>query len=101
MSGHVLIWDLETVPDLAAVARVNGFSEADETAARTALGDKFPKLPFHKVACIGALVAERQEGFWHVKSLGAPHSGERAEAELLQSFVDRIDGLRPKLVTFN
>ena len=28
---------------------------------RSALGEKFPKLPFHKIACIGALIAERRD----------------------------------------
>jgi 3'-5' exonuclease len=38
---RVLVWDLETVPDLAAVARAYGLKESDEAAAREALGDKF------------------------------------------------------------
>jgi predicted PolB exonuclease-like 3'-5' exonuclease len=101
MGNHVLAWDLETVPDLAAVARVHGLGETNDMDARSALGDKFPKPPLHKIACIGALVAERTGTGWQVKSLGAPHVGERSEAELLQSFVDRIDDLKPQLVTFN
>jgi 3'-5' exonuclease len=52
------------------------------------------------VACIGALVAERIDGVWNVRSLGAPHMGERSEAELLQTFVDRVAELRPQMVTF-
>jgi predicted PolB exonuclease-like 3'-5' exonuclease len=99
--SHVLVWDLETIPDLPCVARVHGCDEADEAAARSALGDKFPKLPFHKVACIGALIAERIEGAWHVRSLGAPHIGERSEAELLRTFMERIEKFRPQLVTYN
>ena len=98
---HVLVWDIESTPDLACVARVNGFEEADEAAAREALGEKFPKLIFHKIACIGALIAERVEGVWIVRSLGAPNISERSEAELIQSFVDRIAEYRPQLVTFN
>jgi hypothetical protein len=94
--SNVLVWDLETIPDLPCVARVHGCDEADEAAARTALGDKFPKLPFHRVACIGALNAERVEGVWQVRSLGAPHMGERSEAELLRTFVDRIEKFRPQ-----
>lgn len=101
MSEYVLVWDLETIPDLACVARVNGLADGDDEGARAALGDKFPKLPFHKVACIGALVAERINGVWNVRSLGAPHMGERSEPELLQSFVDRIEAFRPQMVTFN
>jgi predicted PolB exonuclease-like 3'-5' exonuclease len=99
--SNVLVWDLETIPDLPCVARVHGCDEADEAAARTALGDTFPKLPFHRVACIGALNAERVEGVWQVRSLGAPHMGERSEAELLRTFVARIEKFRPQMVTFN
>jgi 3'-5' exonuclease len=98
---HVIFWDLETVPDLPCVARVNGFDETDEAGAREKLGEKFPKLIFHKIVCIGALIADRIEGVWIVRSLGAPSIAERTEAELIQSFVDRIAEFRPQLVTFN
>ena len=101
MPNHVLVFDLETVPDLPGIARAHGLDEADEAAAREALGEKFPKLAFHKIACIGALIAERVEGLWLVRSLGAPHLGERSEGELIASFVDRIAELRPRLITFN
>src|SRR3712207_2555817 len=101
MGQHVLVWDLETVPDLAAVARVHGLEAGEQTKAREALGDKFPKHYYHQIACIGALVAERVDGVWQVRSVGAPHCGERSEAELLQTFVNKIAALRPQLVTFN
>jgi len=67
MSSYVLGWDLETIPDLLCVARVNGVPDGDDDGARAALGDKFPKLPLHQIACIGALVAERINGLWHVR----------------------------------
>src|SRR5215211_1727829 len=38
MSNYVLVWDLETVPDLPCVARVNGLAESDDDGARAALG---------------------------------------------------------------
>src|SRR5881628_634884 len=98
---HVLVWDLETTPDLACVARVNGFDEADETMARSVLGDKFPRHIYHRIVAIGALVAENVEGAWVVRSLGAPHVGERTEGALIQSFVDRIGEVRPQMVGFN
>ena len=101
MNNHVLVWDLETIPDLPCVARVHGCPEGDDEAARQALGDKFPKLYLHKIACIGALIAERREGVWHVLSLGAPHMGERSEAEMLSAFVGRIAELRPQLIAWN
>ena len=101
MSDHVLVWDLETVPDLEAVARVNDLAPGDEQGAREILGDKFPKHPFHKIVCIGAVIAQRVPAGWKVISKGAPHIGQRSEAGLIEAFVNRIEELQPTLVTFN
>lgn len=101
MSDHVLVWDLETVPDLEAVARVNDLAPGDEQGAREILGDKFPKHLFHKIVCIGAVIAQRLPVGWKVISKGAPHIGQRSEAGLIEAFVNRIEELQPTLVTFN
>jgi predicted PolB exonuclease-like 3'-5' exonuclease len=98
----VIAWDLETVPDLDAVRRLSDLHEtADESEVRDALGDGFPKLPLHKIVCIGALIAKREDAGWNVVALGAPHIGQRTEAELIASFVSRIGELRPQLISFN
>ncbi len=62
MTEHVLIWDLETVPDLLAVARVHDLAEDDLDGAREALGTKFPKLFFHSICAIAGLIAEKVDG---------------------------------------
>lgn len=97
----VIVWDIETVPDLEAAARMLGTDPADENKTLEKLGSGFPKHPLHRIACIGALVARREEQGWRVAALGAPHIGERPEPELIRAFVDRIAELRPQLVTFN
>jgi 3'-5' exonuclease len=91
--------DLETIPDLSAAARMLGLGMASEAEVREALGPGFPKHPLHKIACIGALVATRQPEGWRVDALGAPHTGERSEAELIRSFAERVGQLRPQMVT--
>jgi predicted PolB exonuclease-like 3'-5' exonuclease len=68
---------------------------------RNALGLGFPKLPLHKIVCIGALVATRQPEGRRIEALGAPCVGERSEAELISAFVDKIGQVRPQLITFN
>ena len=80
----VIAWDLETVPDLAAAARMLDLGDAPESKVREALGSGFPKHPLHKIVCIGALVASRQLEGWRVDALGAPHIGERTEAKLIR-----------------
>ncbi|WP_339158954.1 3'-5' exonuclease [Methylobacterium bullatum] len=101
MPETVLVFDLETVPDLSAVARVHGLDTADLDGARAKLGAGFPKLIYHAIVCIGALIAERLDGAWQVQALGAPHVGERSEARLITDFAARLERLRPQLVSFN
>jgi predicted PolB exonuclease-like 3'-5' exonuclease len=100
-SQHVIVWDLETIPDAAAAARIAGASNGEVEEPTEGEKPKFPRLPLHQIACIGALIAEKEEAGWSVRALGAPHMGERTERELITAFVERIALLRPKLVTFN
>jgi predicted PolB exonuclease-like 3'-5' exonuclease len=101
LEQSVIVWDLETVPDLAAAARMLDLGDAPEADVRQALGPGFPKHPLHKIVCIGGLVASRQAEGWRIDALGAPHIGERTEADLIGAFVERVGQLRPQLITFN
>lgn len=98
---HVLVWDLETVPDLKGYAAAHGHDGKTHDEVREALGEKFPKHIYHSIVCIGALIAHRDGEAWVVDALGAPHVGERSERELIAAFVNRIAELNPQLVTFN
>jgi predicted PolB exonuclease-like 3'-5' exonuclease len=99
--ASIIGWDLETVPDLRAAARMLSIEHATDEEVRTALGTGFPRHPLHQIVCIGALVAERQPEGWEVRQLGAPHVGQRSEAELIRSFIERVGELRPQMITFN
>jgi predicted PolB exonuclease-like 3'-5' exonuclease len=99
--NSVIVWDLETIPDIQGFAAANGHNGKSDDEIRAAMGDKFPKHIYHSIICIGALIAHREEGRWEVDALGAPHIGERSEKALISSFVDRIAELSPQLVTFN
>ena len=47
-------------------------------------------------------MASRQPEGWRVDALGAPHTGERSEAQLIRDFIEKIGQLlRPQLITFN
>lgn len=97
----IVVWDIETVPDLEAFAEAKRLTSLPTAQIRTALGDAFPKLTYHRIVCIGALISMRTDEGWRVRSLGAPHIGQRTEADLIRSFVDRLFELNPRLVTFN
>ncbi len=97
----VLVWDLETVPDLEGFARANGLPDKSPDEIRAAMGGDFPKHIYHSIVCIGALLAERSANGWSVSVVGAPSVADRSEKELIQAFVDKIEELSPQLVTFN
>jgi predicted PolB exonuclease-like 3'-5' exonuclease len=97
----VIVWDLETVPDLGGFAAANDLVGKSNVEIREAIGDKFPKHIYHSIVCIGALVAHRESDYWAVDAVGAPHVGERTEKQLIASFCDKIAELKPQLVTFN
>jgi predicted PolB exonuclease-like 3'-5' exonuclease len=101
MPTHVLVWDLETVPDLRGFAAANVLDGKSDDDVRAAIGDKFPKHIYHSIICIGALIAHRDGDHWATDAIGAPYIGERTEKELISSFVERIAQLAPQLVTFN
>jgi 3'-5' exonuclease len=101
MNRSVIVWDLETVPDLSGFAAANGLVGKIDSEIREAMGDGFPKHIYHSIVCIGALVAHREPDHWAVDAIGAPHVGERTEKQLITAFVDKIAELSPQLVTFN
>src|SRR5204863_3267111 len=101
MKPTVIVWDLETVPDLAGFAAANDLAGKSDVEIREAIGDKFPKHIYHSIVCIGALIAHREPDHWAVDAVGAPHVDERTEKELITAFCDKIAELSPQLVTFN
>src|SRR6476646_10770099 len=101
MNENVIVWDIETAPDLRGYAAAKGLMDKSDEEVRAEMGEKFPKLIYHSVVCIGALVAQRREEHWEVCAVGAPNVGERSEKEIIAAFVNRIADLTPQLVTFN
>ena len=98
----VLVFDLETIPDIHAYAAANGLSSHPEESVRQQMGDKFPRQIFHRIVCLGSLLAARgADGVWRPTEIEAPHLGEKSERTLIQDFVDRLATLTPRLVTFN
>jgi hypothetical protein len=97
MNNSVIVWGLETVPDLRGYAAANGVSAATDDEVREAIGDKFPKHIYHSIVCI---VAHREQGVWVVDALGAPHAGDRNEKQFIIAFADKIAELSPQLPLF-
>jgi 3'-5' exonuclease len=90
MQPSVIVWGLETVPDLGGFASANALVGKSDVEVREAIGDKFPKHICHSIVCIGALIAHREPDHWAVDAVRAPHVGERTEKQLITAFTGKL-----------
>ena len=90
MQPSVIVWGLETVPDLGGFASANALVGKSDVEVREAIGDKFPKHIYHSIVCIGALIAHREPDHWAVDAVGAPQVGERTEKQLITALIGKL-----------
>jgi len=103
--GPILVFDIETIPDVAGLRRLWGIAEdaSDEAVVelasqrrRQATGNDFLPCHQHRVVAISCALRERETV--RVWSLGTPEDGER---ELVKRFFDGIEKYTPQLVSWN
>jgi 3'-5' exonuclease len=68
MKPSIIVWDLETVPDLGGFTAANDLIGKSDIEVREAIGDKFPKHIYHSIVCI----AYWEPDHWAVHAVGAP-----------------------------
>lgn len=101
----ILVFDIETVPDVAGLRRLHDLSndlpDADVAAMamqlrRQTTGSDFLQLHLHRVLVISCALRDRDS--FKVWSLGA--NGE-PEGEVIQRFFDGIEKYTPQIVSWN
>lgn len=103
--SHILVFDIETVPDVASGRRLHdleGLNDADAASAMLAMrrqenGTDFLRLPLHKVVAI-SLVLRETSGALKVRSLGSEDSDEKT---LIEQFYKGLEYYSPQLVSWN
>ena len=101
---NVLVFDIETVPDVDGGRRLLGLEELGDADVanvmfhqrRQQTGTEFLRLHLQRIVAISAVL--RSGDTLKVWSLGSPESGE---AELVQRFFDGLDRFTPTLVSWN
>ncbi|HEX5675030.1 MAG TPA: 3'-5' exonuclease, partial [Azonexus sp.] len=101
-----LVFDIETIPDLAGFTAVNGIDASALTPAELAemallarrqkTGGDFMPHHLHRIVAISCVLRSGDQ--LKVWSLGEPDS---PEAELIQRFYDGIERYTPQLVSWN
>ncbi|HZO22822.1 MAG TPA: 3'-5' exonuclease [Steroidobacteraceae bacterium] len=101
---NTLVFDIETVPDVALGRRLHGLQGlSDEQVAkamfglrRQATGNDFLAHEQHRIVAISCLLRSREDlRLWSLGGPGAP------EAELIERFFDGIERFCPDLVSWN
>jgi predicted PolB exonuclease-like 3'-5' exonuclease len=101
----VLVFDIETVPDVEGIRRIHGIAptltDADVLAwhaqqRRATSGSDFPPHFLHRIVAIACVL--RDETRFNVWSLGEPGD---AEPDLIRRFFEGIDRFTPQLVSWN
>ena len=100
----VLVFDIETVPDLDAGRKIHdlqGLSDEDVAKAmlhlrRQQAGNDFLPLHLHRVVAVSCVMATRDD--LRVWTLGEPDAEEK---ELVGRFFDGLDRFTPDLVSWN
>ncbi|MGJ3257106.1 MAG: 3'-5' exonuclease [Alcanivorax sp.] len=101
---NVLVFDIETIPDLDGGRRIydlDGLSDKDTASAllnlrRQENGTEFLRLHLHRIVAISVVLRSTQGV--KVWSLGDEDSTEK---ELIERFYDGIDRFTPNLVSWN
>ncbi len=102
---NVLVFDIETIPDLEGGRRLYGLDGLNDKDTASALftlrrqekGTEFLRLPLHQVVAI-SYVRRASDGQLKVGSFGTEESGER---ELIGQFFGAIDKHTPQLISWN
>ena len=103
MTSPILIFDIETIPDLDTGRLLYKIDELNDDDAMTALialrhaeaGNDFMRLPLHKVACLSFLWIE--DGNFILRSLSLD---KMSESEILNTFL-RAFTKKPTLISWN
>jgi predicted PolB exonuclease-like 3'-5' exonuclease len=101
----LLVFDIETVPDVAGLRKLHGLDDSVSDASvadmafqlkRQSTGSDF--LPLHLQRVIAISCALRERDSFRIWSLGGP---QQSEAELIQRFFDGLEKYTPQLVSWN
>jgi predicted PolB exonuclease-like 3'-5' exonuclease len=101
----VLVFDIETIPDVPGLRRLHGLDEtlSDAEVAELAFqkrraqtGHDFMPLHLQRVVSISCVL--RARGSFKVWSLSAP---ALSEAEIIQRFFDGVEKFTPQIVSWN
>jgi 3'-5' exonuclease len=105
----VLVFDIETIHDLAAARRVLKMPDADDDTIREAIkastlvNDRgFIKPALHQVVCVGVLTVDKAVEGWKIEKQRTLCGDEFDEVKLVGGFFNHMRAVEyPQLVTFN
>lgn len=113
--NSIVVFDIETVPDVELCKNLTGLDEEDVAKQRQAMEDyhlqitdgknPFLRQPFHKIIVISILKASltTKNGYEYLelKKISSGDIGQYLEPDLVKLFFDHVCKELPRLVSFN
>lgn len=104
----ILVFDVESVPDVALLREVYHYEGSDLEVCEQAFkaqnelsGSDFLPLSFHKIVSIASVAADEFGNFIKVGHFAKDIAWEEREETLLKEFSDFINKKNPRLISFN
>ncbi len=101
MPRSYMVFDIETVPDIAALARAHNVDPDDAEAVKVLLGDGLPPHVFNQVVVIAYMRIGLSTATPFVYERKALHIGDRDEGAIIDEFFRDVDGMGVILVSFS
>jgi len=99
----ICVFDIETIPDANLIRNTLHVDGSDIEVSNIAMneqkeknGSTFLSLPYHKIVCISAVIADEFGMFQKVSSIEG-----NDEKEMVKNFLSFLDRHNPKLISFN
>jgi hypothetical protein len=70
---NLIIWEVQTVPDLQPFAAAYGLIDKPDDEIREAMGDDACLPMFRSIVCLGRLIAHFESDRWTIDSVYAWH----------------------------
>ena len=106
---NVLVFDIETIPDIEGGRRIHGLKNLDDKSTAKALfhlrkqktGNDFLPLHLQKIAAISVVYRGMGDDMGHEVSVGSLGDENTTEADLLTYFFELIEHRTPTIVSWN
>src|SRR5580698_8034992 len=102
MIRSIMVWGLETAPEVKRLATATNIAGKSIEEEPSAIRPGSSKLIYRSITCISSLVARATSKGYAIEVISSPHVGQYSEKELVKCFLEKVGQISPSLLaSFN